>query len=117
MVTAIDASSSVVTAPTGRCPVCDAATRVLCDEEAVRHQRRLAHRFHLRRLERRARAELDERALFTQDAAVPLLDCDVCGLVSRWQIPDAASLRAVYAEDTIPEERLANASPCKAMCS
>lgn len=106
MVTALDASNAAESDCAGRCPVCDARQHVLCDEEALRQQRRIAHRFHLRRLERSSRAELDERALFTQDDAVPLLDCDVCGLVSRWQMPDAASLKQVYAEDTVPEERL-----------
>jgi SAM-dependent methyltransferase len=89
-----------------RCSVCEATQRVLCDEEEVRRQRHIAFQFHQRRLERRARAELNERALFTQDEAVPLLQCAGCGLVSRWQIPGAAQLEHTYAEDTYPEDRL-----------
>jgi SAM-dependent methyltransferase len=72
----------------------------------MRRQRRIAYRFHLRRLERRSRDELDERALFTHDEAVPLFACTACELVARWQLPDAASLRRVYAEDSYPEDRL-----------
>lgn len=90
----------------GRCFVCDAQLRVLCDENAVRRQCHVAYRFHLRRLERSSRSELSERSLFTQDEAVPLLECPRCGLVSRWQIPETDSLRDTYAEDTSPEERL-----------
>lgn len=90
----------------GHCPVCDAATRVLCDGDAVRRQRQLAYRFHRRRLERRSRAELNERALFTQDEAVPLLECAACGLVSRGQMPETESLRRTYADDTYPKDRL-----------
>ena len=110
MATAMQARRSELT-PLGReaavrCPVCDAALRVLCDESAVRQQRHDAFAFHRRRLERRSRAELNERALFTQDDAVPLLDCPGCGLVSRWQIPDAAAMRETYAQDTYPEDRL-----------
>jgi len=88
------------------CPVCGGPIRELCGEDSIRSQRRLAYRFHVRRLERRSRDELGERALFTQDESVPLFECTECELVARWQIPDAASLRRVYADDTYAEDRL-----------
>jgi hypothetical protein len=93
-------------APSDPCPVCDASMRVLCDAAAVRAQRQIAYRFHLRRLERRRRSELNERALFTHDEAIPLLECVECGLIARQHVPDDGELRHIYADDAYPNERL-----------
>ena len=89
-----------------RCLVCGSRTQILCDTDDVRAQRALALRFHERRLERRRRAELSERALFTQDEVVPLVACERCGLVSRWPTPDRDAVRRTYADDAYPEDRL-----------
>ena len=101
---ALDGGSHVT--PEQACLACGGATHVLLDAEQVRVQRKRAYRFHLRRLERRYRSELNERALFTHDEAIPVLECDACGLLARSPIPASRDVEHTYANDEYPPDRL-----------
>jgi hypothetical protein len=79
---------------------------MLCDAADVRRQRRRAVRFHLRRLETRSQAELDERAEFTRNEPVALAECVACGLISRARMPGNEAQRRAYADDTYADDRL-----------
>jgi SAM-dependent methyltransferase len=66
-----------------------------------------ARAFHAARLRSQVRAELEERASFTQDDDAVLLGCDACGHLVRWPQRSADATVHAYAEDRYPEERLA----------
>lgn len=55
----------------------------LLDTRALEAEQERLERFHRRRLARRRRGELSERASFTQGYATALVRCSGCGLLRR----------------------------------
>jgi SAM-dependent methyltransferase len=89
------------------CPVCGSRRLgVLRRAAELADERRRAERFHERRLARRRRGELAERASFTHDYATNLLACEGCGLLLRSPRPRAADIEEAYTEERYPPERL-----------
>jgi SAM-dependent methyltransferase len=90
------------------CTVCGGRRfEVLVDERALASERERVERFHRRRLARRRRGELAERAAFTQDYATALVRCELCGLLLRSPRPRSDEVAEAYAEERYPPERLA----------
>lgn len=90
------------------CPACGGRALALAvDTERMLALANRARAFHSARLRSRLRAELDERASFTQGDAAALLRCNECGHLLRWPQPSADSTVLTYANDRYPEDRLA----------
>lgn len=89
------------------CVVCgDVRTVDVRDAAALAGDADRARAFHLRRLERRAASELEERASFTQESPARLASCLTCGLLQRRPRPSSEQLERLYAVDPYPKERL-----------
>lgn len=90
------------------CVACGSAERgVLRSREQLEHEIERLRRFHRRRLVRRARSALQERASFTHDYPTRIVTCVVCGLLYRSPRPRADDVRSAYQEERYAEERLA----------
>lgn len=93
--------------PATRCIVCgESRRRVVCTAGEVRGQLEFVRAFHRRRLTRRARGALADRADFRHDYCTDILACDRCGLVYRAVRPRADTAVAEYAGDRYGAERL-----------
>lgn len=89
------------------CVVCgDVWTVEVRDRAALARDAERVRAFHLRRLERRAASELEERASFTQESPARLASCVTCGLLQRRPRPTPEELERLYARDPYPKERL-----------
>jgi len=94
---------SVVT----RCPVCGGLRCApFSGESSLESERERLLAFHLSRIGRKGRGELEERASFTQDDPARLVSCRSCGLLLRWPTPSDAELYEGYAGDRYAAERL-----------
>lgn len=88
------------------CPVCGGRRLdPLLDERGLAEQQERLERFHRRRLARRRRGELAERASFTQGYATALVRCG-CGLLLRSPRPRREDVERAYTEERYPAERL-----------
>jgi SAM-dependent methyltransferase len=89
------------------CPVCGGRRfDPLLDARALEAEQERLERFHRRRLARRRRGELAERASFTQGYATSLVLCSECGLLLRSPRPRSADVERAYTEERYPAERL-----------
>lgn len=99
-----DPLEAVVEVP---CVACGSdARRVLRTREQLDAELDLLRRFHVRRLARRVRGALQERASFTHDYPARIVSCAVCGLLYRTPRPQADDIREAYEEERYGEERL-----------
>lgn len=71
----------------------------------MREMAQAARTFHRARLASTAPAELEERAAFTREDDVCLVECEACGLILRYPQPSGSVEK--YAEDRYPDARLA----------
>jgi SAM-dependent methyltransferase len=89
------------------CPVCgERRFDPLLDERGLAEEQKRLERFHRRRLARRRRGELAERASFTQGYATGLVRCSGCGLLLRSPRPRSEDVERAYTEERYPAERL-----------
>ena len=78
----------------------------VCSAAEVAGQRRFLRRFHLVRRRHDRRAELADRADFTQDNVTAIVACRVCGFVYRKTRPTAGAATQTYADDQYGEAQL-----------
>jgi len=89
------------------CVACGSdARRVLRTRKEIAGELELLRRFHERRLARRVRGALQERASFTHDDPTRIVICAACDLLSRSPRPPADDVRAAYEEERYGEGRL-----------
>lgn len=89
------------------CVACgSAARRVLRSRDQLEREVEDLKRFHRRRLVRRARSSLQERASFTHDYLTRIVTCPGCGLLYRSPRPRADDVRSAYREERYAEHRL-----------
>ncbi|MGQ0562905.1 MAG: class I SAM-dependent methyltransferase [Gemmatimonadota bacterium] len=88
----------------GACPVCNTtAFRMLADSDDMRRQREDLWEYHTRRLRAGAPVQqLFDRAIFTQDPPVHVVQCTGCGTVLRNPREKESSLVATYSEEQTP---------------
>jgi SAM-dependent methyltransferase len=92
------------------CPVCRSVEhRVLADREAVKHELEALWRFHLRRLKTGAPVEqLFDRAIFSQDPPLQVVQCGECGLVFRNPRERADEVLETYQDEAPSPDALAS---------
>jgi SAM-dependent methyltransferase len=89
------------------CTACgETAAEVVASAARLAAQLATAKAFHRKRLRRRSRAALEERASFTHDYPTELLACKSCALVYRSPRPTTAAVSHVYAGERYAPERL-----------
>lgn len=92
------------------CPVCRGTEhRVLADREAVRQELEALWQFHLRRMRTGAPvAQLFDRAIFSQDPPLQVVECSECGLVFRNPRERADEIVETYQDEAPSQEALAS---------
>lgn len=83
--------------------------RVLADRDTIRRELEALWQFHLKRLRTGAPiAQLFDRAIFSQDPPLQVVQCDRCGLVFRNPRERADEILEKYEEEAPGEEALAS---------
>src|SRR5688572_966769 len=92
------------------CPVCRSSEHeVLADRDAVRRELEALWQFHLRRLKTGAPVEqLFDRAIFSQDPPLQVVQCGQCGLVFRNPREHEQEILETYQQEAPSPEALAS---------
>lgn len=92
------------------CPVCRSSDhRVLADRDAVKRELEALWQFHLKRFRTGAPVEqLFDRAIFSQDPPLLVVECVTCGLVFRNPRERETEILETYEEEAPTQEALAS---------
>ncbi len=92
------------------CPVCRSRDcRLLADREAIRHELEALWQFHLRRLRTGAPVEqLFDRAIFSQEPPLQVVQCNQCGVVYRNPREREAEVIETYQQEAPSQQALAS---------